>query len=251
MNRIIHSASLHLGIALLAVVSLAVSPVARAASNVAIVQGSFYTSDLYGVLTGAGVNVTEITDYTAASLAPFTHVIHYGNSFTDMTALTDYVNAGGTLIEQPWFWSNNSPPDELDIFNTIDADIYITPYPGINAILPAHPLLDGVSFPPAPSGFDVGYDNQATFAPGVTGIANWTDGSGTAMLGEKSQGAGRVIGINVHVITSDTAYQVIHQPFATRLLLNAVGVPEPSSLFLAFGACLGLPVCAPARRCRR
>jgi hypothetical protein len=251
MNRMFHSTSSHSGIAILAVMSLAVSPAALAAPNVAIVQGSFYTSDLYGVLTGAGVNVTEITDYTAASLAPFTHVIHYGNSFTDMGALTNYVNAGGTLIEQPWFWSNNSPPVELSIFNTIDADIYMTPYPGINAILPAHPLLDGVSFPPAPSGFDVGYDNQATFAGGVTGIANWTDGSGTAMLGEKSQGAGRVIGINMHVITSDTAYQVIHQPFATRLLLNAVGVPEPSSLLLAFAGCLGFAASSRGRRCRR
>ena len=249
MNRIANSASLRFGIALLAIAPLASGSVAVGAPNVAIVTGSFYTTDLYNVLTGGGVSVTEINSYTAASLAPYTHVIHDGNTFsTDMGALTNYVNAGGTLIELPWFWSNNSPPPALAVFNTIDDDIYSAPYPGINALLPAHPLLAGVSFPP-PGGFNVGYDNQATFAPGVTGIAAWADGTGTALLGEKSLGAGKVIGINMHVITSDTAYQVIHEPFATQLFLNAVGaIPEPNSLVLACGACLGLATSARSRR---
>ena len=39
------------------------------AVSVAIVQGSFYTPDLKNALLGAGETVTEITSYTAASLA--------------------------------------------------------------------------------------------------------------------------------------------------------------------------------------
>ena len=40
------------------------------AANVAIVTGGFYTPNLKNRLTAAGHTVTEITSYTAASLAP-------------------------------------------------------------------------------------------------------------------------------------------------------------------------------------
>ena len=56
------------------------------ADNIAIVKGSFWTSDLSNQMTTAGHTVTEITTYTAASLGAYDAVVHYGNSFTDMGA---------------------------------------------------------------------------------------------------------------------------------------------------------------------
>ncbi|HLX78016.1 MAG TPA: hypothetical protein VKR27_03965, partial [Acidimicrobiales bacterium] len=86
-----------------------------AAANIAIVEGSFYTPDLRNRLVGAGESVTEITSYTAASLASFDAVIHYGNSFVDFAALETYVTNGGILVETPWFWHNFTPTPALQV----------------------------------------------------------------------------------------------------------------------------------------
>ena len=93
-----------------AALSLAAVAAPALAGNVAIVQGSFYTPNLYTSLVAAGETVTEISSYTAASLAGFDAVIHYGNSFTDTTALDTYVNGGGRLILTPRSGLNYSLP---------------------------------------------------------------------------------------------------------------------------------------------
>jgi hypothetical protein len=222
-----------------AVAALLIASQARA--QVAIVTGSFYTSNLKNDLVAAGVSVTEISNYTAASLAGFQAVIHYGNSFTDTTALSTYVNGGGTLVLTPWSGLNFSLPANLQVFTNGGNPIFSTSYPGVSVLDAGNPLLSGVSFPAGTGGFNVGYISSIGFAAGATQIANWGDGN--PFLGTRSFGAGEVIGINMHVITSDTAFNVIDQPWATKLLVNAVGtppgaVPEPSTYGMIGAAAL-------------
>lgn len=106
-------------------------------------------------------------------------------------------------------------------------------YPGITVLNGSDPLMQGVTVPSTPGEFDVGRTAGNTFVAGATQVATWADG--TAMIGYKSVGSGEVIGINLHVITGDCAYEVINQPWATQIFLNAVEcappIPEPLTLF--------------------
>jgi len=209
------------------------------AASVAIVQGDWWTPDLQNVLVANGQTVTLIPNYTAASLAPFDAVIHYGNSYVDMAALETYVQGGGRLIETPWFWWNFAPTAPLQVITHGSAAQHAVPYPGVTVLDASDPLLDGVSFPAAGGGLSIGRTLNSAFVAGVTQVADWADG--TAMIGYRSLGAGEVVGINMHVITSDTAYWTIHEPWATQLFLNAVQagpvVPEPLTLLgLLLGA---------------
>ncbi len=140
-------------------------------------------------------------------------------------------SGGGGLVETPWFWLNNSPPSPLQVFSNGGGVVYSQSYPGMNVPVPADPLLNGVAIPGAAGGFNIGRTTGNIFAAGVTQIANWSDG--TAFIGKTNLGAGDIIGINMHVITSDTAFQVIDQAWATQLFVNAVmpmTVPEPATL---------------------
>ncbi len=245
-----------LGIALLAGVTLVGTEKPADAASIAIVQGSFYTSNLRNSLIAAGQSVTEISSYTAASLASFDAVIQYGNSFVDFAELETYVSNGGRLIETPWLWLNFSPPTNLQVFTNGGVPSFSEPYPGVSVLDPSNYLLNGVTFPAGPGGFDIGRTTGNAFAAGATGIVNWADG--TAMFGTRSLGLGEIVGLNMHLITSDTPFMVIDQPWATQLVVNAatgaaVGasdvapVPEPTSMVL-LGS--GLAAAAAARRRR-
>ena len=70
------------------------------------------------------------------------------------------------------------------------------------------------------------------FVAGVTQVADWSDGVG--LLGYRSLGAGSIVGVNLHVITADTAYQVVNTAWGSQLMSNAVGggtaaIPEPTT----------------------
>lgn len=197
------------------------------AANVAIVQGSFYTPNLRNRLVNAGHTVTEITTYTAASLAPYALVIHYGNSFTDTTALETYVQNGGHLLLTPWAGTNFAVPANIrSITNNAGCDNYSIPSPGITILAPADPLLAGSSPPTAPGATNIGRECAVTFEPGATQVLNWTDG--VAMLGYRSFGSGVAIQLNLHLITSDTAYQVVDQPWANQIVSTAAGPVLPA-----------------------
>lgn len=201
------------------------------AANVAIVQGSFYTSDLKNQLVAKGHTVTEIANYTAASLTGFDAVVQYGNNFVDQTALTSYVNGGGRLVWTPWAGANFDVESQLQIFDNGGGYVFSQANPGMTVLAPADPLLSGVSFPAAGSP-NIGRLSGIDFVAGVTQVADWSDGAG--LLGYKSLGAGSIVGVNLHVITSDTAYQVVNTAWGSQLMSNAVGggiaaIPEPTT----------------------
>ena len=110
-------------------------------------------------------------------------------------------------------------------------------YPGVSVLNPADPILNGVVFPAGTGGFNIGRIAGGTFDGASSQIANWADG--VPMIGTRTLGSGLVIGINLQVITSDTAFDVIDQPWAGLLLANAAGivaVPEPTTWAL-IGLC--------------
>jgi hypothetical protein len=222
------------------------------AANVAIVQGSFYTPDLKNQLVAKGHTVTEIASYTAASLAGFDTVVQYGNDFVDQTALETFVSSGGRVIWTPWAGHNFNVNANLQIWDNGAAGTeYRVSNPGVTVLLPGDPLLAGVTFPAAGSP-DIGRMTGKNFVAGVTQVATWADGP--AMIGYRTFGAGSVVGINLHVITSDTAFEVINTPWASQLLSNAVGgnvaaVPEPASWAMMIAG-FGLAGAAMRRRQR-
>jgi len=220
--------------------------------DVAIVQGDYYTSNLANRLTAFGVNVTVISSYTAESLSSYDAVIHYGNSYLNTTALETYVSGGGRLVETPWFWGNFSLTSNLALLTGAETDLYSGTYPGVTINAPGDSLLNNVTFPAA-GGFNIGRETSRSFASGVTNVATWGD-NGTALLGYRNLGDGKIIALNMHIITSDTAYTVIDQNWALQLVMNAIGapitVPEPSTWALLIGG-LGLVALAHRRRGRR
>ena len=221
------------------------------AANVAIVQGSFYTPDLKNQLVAKGHTVTEITTYTAATLAGYDAVVQYGNDYVDQTALTTYVTGGGRLVWTPWAGLNFSVQPQLQIFDNGGGTVYSQANPGMTVLAPGNPLLAGVSFPAAGSP-NIGRITGIDFVAGVTQVADWSDGVG--LLGYRTLGAGSIVGLNLHVITSDTAYQVVDTPWGSQLMSNIVGgkvaaVPEPASWAMMIAG-FGLAGAAMRRRQR-
>lgn len=204
---------------------------AAMAQNVAIETGAFYTPLLRQQLEAEGLTVTEVPSYTAASLAPFDAVVIYGNGFTESnaaTALADletYAQGGGTVIFTPWAGNNFPIPATLQVFSNNGTADFNTAFPGVTIGAPADPLAAGVT-PPPPGGFVISRINGLSFVPGATAVMTWTDNGGP-FAGRRIVGAGEVIAINMHVITSDSSPEVIQQAWATRLFVNAVGPAAP------------------------
>jgi hypothetical protein len=208
------------------------------AADVLIISGEYYSSDLRNQLIAAGNSVTEQSSYTAASLAGFDAVVHYGNSFTDTAALSTYVEGGGTLVLTPWAGLNFSVPASLQVFANGGSADFASSFPGATVLDPSSQLLTGVSFPAA-GATTVGRIGGIGFVADAAAVAAY--GDGTALLGTRTFGTGNVVGVNLQVITSDTPYAVVNQPWASAMMNNAVNfgvaaaVPEPATWAMMIG----------------
>ena len=66
-------------------------------------SGSFYTENVWEFLDSQeNISADAIESYDLGILEDYDAVIHYGNTFTDIFILTEYVNQGGGLISTPW-----------------------------------------------------------------------------------------------------------------------------------------------------
>jgi len=222
--------------ALFLLMLMAVTP-AFGTINVAVVEGGWYTPDALNFLnTLPNVQATSITSYDAASLAQYQFVLHYGNSYYDPNALTEYIANGGNLIATPWIMGNNnwasSPASPVD-FNWVN--VYYSAPLNVKVNDPNDPYLAGVAFQ---NGDMVGY--EATSAPraGATTPAIWNNDGGV-LLSYMPYGQGMSFYVNLHYITSDCS-RAIDYGWGKQLLANIVLVPEPSALALLALGGLGL-----------
>jgi len=202
---------------------------ATAATEVAIVEGSFYTPDALNFLnTLPDVNATAIQSYTADSLQAYDFVMHYGNSFFDPAALDAYVFGGGNLIATPWMMWNNywhdwaaSPVDYVHSFANHSAPL------DSSVSDPNDPYLAGVAFN---NGDLVGYEGTSTPRQGAVTPA-WWHSDGSVLLSYMDYGQGRSFYVNLQYITSDTDIAMNYE-WGRTLLANIVTVPSPASLTL-------------------
>ncbi len=196
------------------------------AIDVVVIDGSFYTNNAATYLaTLPGVTVTTMNTYTAASLAPFDFVLHYGNSFFDDTALATYISNGGNLIATPWMvhnngWHNNAASP---IATYTGSAIHSQPL-AATVTNAGDPYLAGVAFN---NGDLIGLETMLTAKPGATvPVIHTADGS--PLLAYMPHGAGMSFYIDLHYITSDTDL-AINYGWGKQLLGNIVLVPSPGA----------------------
>ncbi|MFC1483776.1 M6 family metalloprotease domain-containing protein [Candidatus Neomarinimicrobiota bacterium] len=182
--------------------------------QVAVVQGSFWTANLYDHLLGIpDISVDLISSYTLETLQNYDVVIHYGNSFIDYAILNTYVEGGGGLIATPWvLWFG-----EMDALPATGgtADSYSTPL-DVTVTNPLEPLIQNVDFV---NGDLVGYEGAVYLKEGAQCGVYWADGSPVASHWQ--YGEGYAVYLDLHYITSDCAIAIQHA-WGQQLIENAV-----------------------------
>lgn len=202
------------------------------AALIGLGNNSWYTPTLANNLTSQGHTVTVLNSYNAATLAGLDVYIQEGNSYFNATDLDSFVFNGGTLIQLPWSFTHYNFTVPTTIMGDRTNYTYGQSNPSITVLDSGSWLLDGVSVPNA-GAYIIGREIGNIFAPSVSEVLEWADG--TAMLGYREYGTGLVVGLNLHMITSDAS--PLDADWSNQIIYNAIegnttSVPEPGSLAL-------------------
>ncbi len=223
MNRLLAS---------IAAVVIALVSFNASAAVIGMGNNYWYTNTLENNLIGEGHSVTVYDSYTSGTLAGLDVYIQEGNSYFDANLLDQFVFNGGTLIQLPWSFTHYGFTAPTTIMGDRTNISYGQVNPAITTLDPASWLLSGVTLPNA-GAFTIGREVGNVFAAGATQVLNWADG--TAMLGYRQYGQGMVVGLNLHMITSDS--NPLNADWSNQIIYNAIGgnvndVPEPGMLAL-------------------
>jgi len=201
------------------------------ASVIGIGNTGFYTNTLENNLVSQGHTVNGYASYDATTLSGLDVYIQDGNNYFNASLLDSFVFNGGTLIQLPWTFTHNSYTSDTTIMGGRTSLTYGAANPDINVTDNTSWLLDNVILPAA-GAYTVGREIGNTFDVNTSQVLEWADG--TAMLGYREYGAGTVVGLNLHLITSDS--NPLNADWSNQIIYNAVGgindIPEPTSLAL-------------------
>ena len=200
------------------------------ATTIGMGSNFWYTPTLANNLTAQGNTVTVYNSYNAATLAGLDVYIQDGNSYFNAADLDAFVFNGGTLIQLPWTFTHNSYTAATTVIGSRTGLSYGQANPGINNLDSGSWLLSGVTLPGA-GAYTIGRETGNSFSAGAHQVLSWSDN--TAMLGYTQYGSGTVVGLNLHLITSDS--NPLNAPWSNQIIYNAVNhtnVPEPATLSL-------------------
>lgn len=195
------------------------------AGNVGISAGDYYSPTLANTLAAQGNSVNAVSWYNDNVLSTYDVYIQDGSSFANAAALDRFVYNGGTLIQLPWSFTNVDYTADTTVFGRRRRGTVEQLNPRIDALAPDDWLLAGVTLPEADTQ-TIGREIGNRFAPGVTPVLAWEDG--TALLGYRRHGAGLVVGFDIHLVTADAS--PLAADWSNRIIGNAINpIPEPST----------------------
>ena len=206
--------------ATLALAALAAPPPARALEVGVLYGSTWWTDDLVTLLDGQpDIDVTVFSTCDAATLTQFDVIWIWGNcECYDESEFDAYVTGGGGLVANAWAMGNYGADQAYFPFYSSSVTKHHSGTLEAVVVDPTDPLLDGVTFSPGdPAGYE-DYDGPVVRTGAVVPA---TRNDGDPLVARWGYGAGRVVYLDMHHITSDCDL-AIDQTWGQQLALNAV-----------------------------